>query len=123
MKKQHGFTLIELLIALVIIGIVGALAFPSYQQYMMRSARSDAYVGLTRLADLQERFALVNYRYGTDAEVSAVTDNGLYILTTTLVGTGYILTADGSGSNQANDTGCVQITLTSAGQRAPAMCW
>lgn len=122
-RKQSGFTLIELLITVAIIGTIAALAYPSYQQYMLRSARSDAHVGLVRLAALQERFYLVNNRYGADAEVPGVTDNGLYVLSTTLVGSGYTLTADGSGSNQANDTGCVQITLTSAGQRGPAACW
>ena len=58
MKKQNGFTLIELMIVVAIIGVLSAIAYPSYQSYMKKSARADAKVGLTKLADKQERFYL-----------------------------------------------------------------
>ena len=121
--KNAGFTLVELLIAVAIIGILGAIVLPSYQNHIRKSSRSDAHAGLLRLAALQEEFSLVNFRYATNAELPATTQNNYYTLSTALIGSGYTLTADGSGSGQVNDAGCVLISLTSAGARTPITCW
>lgn len=55
-KKNHGFTLIELLITVAIIGILSAIAIPSYGKYVTRSKRSEATSNLLQLASLQEQF-------------------------------------------------------------------
>lgn len=56
--KSHmrGFTLMELMITVVIIGILAAIAYPGYRNYMIQTRRSDAHVTLSHLANLQERF-------------------------------------------------------------------
>ena len=57
-SKHTGFTLIEVMIAMAIIAILTAIAFPSYQNYITRSSRSAAQTELLELANLQEKIFL-----------------------------------------------------------------
>lgn len=59
MKKSKGFTLVELMIALVVVAILTAIAFPMYRAYIVRSACDTGKSGLMAVD------ALVNQHYLT----------------------------------------------------------
>ena len=46
MQRQSGFTLVEIMIAVVIIGILTAVALPSYSSYVMRARLAEAQAAL-----------------------------------------------------------------------------
>lgn len=62
-KTQQGFTLIELMVAVGIISILVAIAWPNYQQYITRSKRAEAQAYLMDLAQRQQQFMLDARRY------------------------------------------------------------
>jgi type IV pilus assembly protein PilE len=65
-KHMRGITLMELMIVVVIIGILAAIAYPSYRQYVAKAKRNEAKAALLQIATLQERFYLQNNTYTTD---------------------------------------------------------
>jgi type IV pilus assembly protein PilE len=62
-NRLHGFTLMELLITIAIVGILAAIAYPSYQQYVQRAHEADAQSFLLTLSNLQERYLLDRRAY------------------------------------------------------------
>jgi type IV pilus assembly protein PilE len=60
---QAGFTLVELLIAVVISGVLVAIAVPSFSNYIMQGRRPDAKTGLLDLAAREERYYTVHNSY------------------------------------------------------------
>jgi type IV pilus assembly protein PilE len=67
--RQRGFTLIELLIAIVIVGILVAVAIPSYLQYVIRANRAAAESQMMDIASREQQIFLSNRAYGTLADL------------------------------------------------------
>ncbi len=62
-RNLKGFTLIELLIVIAIVGIITAIALPSYQNYVQQSNRAVAKAILLENAQFMEQFYTENNRY------------------------------------------------------------
>ena len=54
-RLQDGFTLIELIVAVLIVSILAAVAYPSYRDYVVRGKRAEGKTALLKAAQLQER--------------------------------------------------------------------
>lgn len=138
-----GFTLIELMIVVAVIGILAAIAYPSYQDSVLKSRRSDAKAKLLEVAQRQERFFTEQNTYTTNftqlgyATVASVaSDNGYYTITVaagdgtpgcTAISCGFRLTAVPQGA-QAADTRCTSFTLSSINAKnatgtTATQCW
>lgn len=68
-----GFTLIELMIVVIVIAILAAIAFPSYQQYMLKTRRAAVKADMVEYAQRAERYHSVNNTYANftlPAEIS-----------------------------------------------------
>ena len=65
-RAAKGFTLVEVLIVVAIIGLLAAVAMPSYQSYVQKSRRSDAKSALMDAANRQQQFLLNRGTYTTN---------------------------------------------------------
>ena len=129
LKLDKGFTLIELMIVVMIVAILAAVAYPSYQNHVMKSRRVDATGNLLSLGQYLERYFTENGRYDQDRGGTAVSlpftkspKDGtatFYNLAFTAgepTATTYKLSATPVGA-QAKDTDCGILTLDHTGTK------
>src|SRR5262245_647399 len=76
-STQRGFTLIELMIVICIVAILAAIGYPSYTQYVRRSARADAKAALLENAQFLERNFTVANKYHQDSAGAALNSASL----------------------------------------------
>lgn len=131
---SKGFTLAELLIVVAIVGILAAVAFPSYQAHVQKARRAEAQAVLLEAAQFMERWYTTNNRYDTAVLPAALAQSPrggagtvrYNIRITATTQNTFTLTA----FPVAADTECGNFTLTQTGQRGYvggtlplAQCW
>jgi type IV pilus assembly protein PilE len=131
-----GFTLIELMIVVLIVGILAAIAYPSYTRLITKGARDEARSSLQQISLLQEAWLRDNGGFATDTELSgtlnALRTANLYEYSITSSGrTGFTAVATAIGRQATREAAisggaCSSLALevTLAGTvRSPATCW
>ena len=137
MQRLHarGFTLIELMIAVAVVGLLSAIAYPSYQHYIAKGRRTDAKQSLMELPQRMERFYTERGTYigatlGATGLYPNVSSGGYYdlsIITQTLDGFSVQATPR---SAQAGDA-CASFLYNQLGEQgvsagatlSAAKCW
>jgi type IV pilus assembly protein PilE len=129
-RQQKGFTLIEIMIAVAIVGILAAIAYPSYRDQVRKSTRTEAKVALQQAAVTLEKCYTRTMTYvGCPAPQAASVGGHYTVAVSNITATTYTVTATPAG-RQTEDSECGSFTLNDAGVKGiasgtgtVARCW
>lgn len=125
--RQRGFTLVELMVVVAVIGILASIAYPAYQQYVLRANRAEAQSIMMETAQFMERYFTTNGTYAGAAVLSDVSPQnstgGARRYTIALVSTATTFGLTATRVNAQLNDNCADLTLTNTGAQGPAGCW
>ncbi len=143
-KKQMGVTLVELMVAVAILAIIAAFAYPSYERYVTNSKRTAATSALLQIADRQQQFFMDNKTYADsltdlgfaanpwviadDGTASTVDDSqSVYSIALSNVAATTFTATAAPLNTQLRDSKCGSLTLDQVGTRGASTgsddCW
>lgn len=129
-KQNMGFTLVELMIVVAVIGILAAIGYPAYQDYVIRAKRADGKAALLAVQMAEEKWRANHTSYttaldSTGLNIGTSSPNGHYTISVSSTN-GYTVTAAPSGFSDAKcgNLGINQAgTKTVTGSDSVANCW
>lgn len=133
LARAAGFTLLELMIVVAIVGILSAIAYPSYQSYVRKGNRSEAQQFMLEISNRQEQYVLDSRAYTATLAsgglnvarqdwtcVTTTCTNKFYSIAVTLTAgppQTYSITATATGTQAADGN----LTYTSAGVKSRSL--
>ena len=128
LHRHNGFTLIELMVAVAIVGILAAIALPSYRDYVMRGNRSAAQAEMMDIANREQQFLLANRSYADKATLEASGyalpgDVAASYSYTIAIGAGAVPTYSIDFTAIGGQVADGDLSLTSEGVKTPAGKW
>ncbi|MFO7704884.1 MAG: type IV pilin protein [Halopseudomonas sp.] len=127
--RQAGFTLIELMLVVALVGILAAIAYPSYQEQVRQTRRAEVASVLLENAQLLERHFTRHGSYTAGAAAlvgqSPAAGQAVFVISSALAADTYLLTARAVPGGILAGDACAHYSLDQVGQRTPAelKCW
>lgn len=119
--KSKGFSLIELLIVIAIIGILAAVAYPSYGNYVIKTKRSDGAFALLEAVQAMERCKSTQFSYAGCTLTGGLTlspeSHYTIALSPAPTASTFTIVATPQGS-QTSDAECTSISINHLGTQA-----
>lgn len=134
--KKNGYTLMELLVTVAVVGVLAAVAIPSYKSYSVKTRRSEGRAFVMEIMQRQEKYYTENNTYTTNltqlgySSSTPSSERSYYTVTATAASDGIannvVLTAAPTGSQTA-DTECGSFIMNSTGAKSTSTssttCW
>jgi type IV pilus assembly protein PilE len=114
--RTRGFTLIEVMIVVTIIAILSAVAYPSYQKYVLRSNRADAQQLMMKIETRQKQVLIEQRAYATAPNALNVASQGWTCTATDCSNGRYTITFNPAVNNAATPPSYTICAVPGGGQ-------